>query len=148
MKLLVRLLFLFVSAVSLFADDAVIASVRAADDERVAATLAADPARLDAILSEALHYAHSNGKLDDKASFIGSLVSKNVLYESISYPRRDFAVVGSGIVLMTGRAVMQASSAGRKVVLDLNFLAVWREEGGKWRLLAWQSCNNPPPAAK
>ena len=24
---------------------------------------------------------------------------------------------------------------------------VWREEGGKWRFLAWQSCKNPPPAA-
>ena len=30
--------------------------------------------------------------------------------------------------------------------LDLNFLTVWREEGGKWRFLAWKSCKNPPPA--
>jgi len=25
----------------------------------------------------------------------------------------------------------------------LSFLAVWREENGKWRFLAWQSCKLP-----
>jgi hypothetical protein len=27
-----------------------------------------------------------------------------------------------------------------------SFLAVWREEKGQWRFLAWQSCKLPPPA--
>jgi hypothetical protein len=30
------------------------------------------------------------------------------------------------------------------IVNDLNYLAVWREEKGAWRFLAWQSCKNPP----
>ena len=37
------------------------------------------------------------------------------------------------------------SSPTGKLVNDLNYLAVWREEKGKWRFLAWQSCKNPPP---
>jgi hypothetical protein len=130
------------------ADDALIAAVRAADDERLAATQAADPARLNAVFSDALHYAHSSGKLDDKASYVQSLTSKNTIYESFAYQARNFTVAGPGIVLMTGRVVIHASNAGVKVINDLNFLAVWREEGGKWRFLAWQSCRNPPPAAK
>jgi hypothetical protein len=34
--------------------------------------------------------------------------------------------------------------------MDLSYLAVWRQEGGQWRFLAWQSCRMPetPAAAK
>lgn len=148
MKLLPRLLLLLaLTAGSLpAAEDKLMAAVRAADDERVAATQAADAVRLNAIFSDALHYAHSSGKLDTKASLIESLTSRNTVYESFAYQARNFTSAGPGIVLMTGRVVIHSINAGQKVINDLNFLAVWREEGGKWRFLAWQSCKNPPPA--
>jgi ketosteroid isomerase-like protein len=130
------------------AEDALIAAVRAADDERLSATRAADPARLDAIFSDALRYAHSNGKVEDKASFVQSLTSRKTIYESFDYQERSFTAAGPGVVLMTGRVIARAISAGQPVVLDLTFLAVWREEDGRWRFLAWQSCKNPPPVAK
>ena len=47
---------------------------------------------------------------------------------------------------MTGRMLAYSSNGEKKSTLDLNFLAVWREENGHWRFLAWQSCKNPPPA--
>jgi hypothetical protein len=126
-----------------------IAAVRAADDERVAATVAADAARLDAIYSDQLHYAHSNGVIDTKASFVESLTSGRSDYLAIDYVQRDFIPAGPGIVLMKGRAVVRLGSAEGTRLIDLNFLSVWREEGGRWRFLAWQSCRNPPatPAA-
>lgn len=120
-----------------------IAAVRAADDERVAATVAADAARLDAIYSDQLHYAHSNGVIDTKASFVESLTSGRSDYLAIDYVQRDFTPAGPGIVLMKGRAVVRLGSAEGTRLIDLNFLSVWREEGGKWRFLAWQSCRNP-----
>lgn len=129
-------------------DDAVIAAVRAADDERTAATVAADPARLDAIFSDQLHYAHSNGVIDTKASYVDSLVSGRSDYVSFEHLRREFVPAGPGIVLMQGRAIVKAGAPGKANALDLNYLAVWREENGQWRFLAWQSCRNPPPATK
>ena len=75
-----------------------------------------------------------------------SLVSRRTIYDSFNYSERNFKAVGPGIVLMTGRVVIHASNDGVKVINDLNFLAVWREENGHWRFLAWQSCKNPPPA--
>ena len=123
------------------------AAARAADDERLAATMAGDPARLDAIFSEELRYAHASGKVDNKASSIKSLTSRSTIYESFDYQERTFKVAGPGVVIMTGRVIVHVSNDGPKVTLDLNFLAVWREENGRWRLLAWQSCKNPPPAA-
>ena len=142
------LLLAFASVSLPAAEDALTAAMRAADDERIAATKTADPARLEAIFSDSLHYAHSSGKIEDKAAYVQSLTTRNTVYESFAYQTRDFRLAGPGIVLMTGRVTIHATSSGQKVINDLNFLAVWREEGGKWRFLAWQSCKNPPPVAK
>ena len=149
MKTLLRLLpFLALAFVSVHAaEDKAIAAVRAADDERLAATKSGDPKRLDAIFSNELRYAHSSGKVDTKASYVQSLTSRSTVYESFDYKERTFAVAAPGVVLMTGRVLIHSSNNGQKVENDLNFLAVWREEGGKWRFLAWQSCKNPAPAA-
>lgn len=131
------------------ADDKLIAAVRAADDARVAATKAADTKRLAAIYSDALHYAHSSGKVDNKATQLDGIANSANHYEKIEYAERSFVPAGPGIVLMKGRAIftMQPKAGGAKIINDLNYLAVWREEAGKWRFLAWQSCKNPPADA-
>lgn len=151
MKTLLRLLpFLALAFISAHAaDEKLLAAVRAADDERVAATIEGKRARLEAIYSNELHYAHSSGVLDTKASYIQSLVTRSTVYVAFDYKQRDFKLVAPGLVLMTGRALIKAGRDGEPVENDLNYLAVWREENGKWRFLAWQSCRNPPavPAA-
>ena len=128
--------------------DPLSAAVTAADDERVAASIAADRARLDAILSDELRYAHSNGKVDTKASYVDSIASHRSVYASYDYQSRLFLPAAPGVMLMSGRVLINAGTVENKNLLDLNFLAVWREENGKWRFLAWQSCRNPAPAAK
>ncbi|MBM3851904.1 MAG: nuclear transport factor 2 family protein [Verrucomicrobia bacterium] len=125
-----------------------IAAVRAADDERIAATTSASRARLEAVYSDALHYAHSSGRVDTKASQIELILTSGNKYERIEHKERTFIPAGPGIVLMKGRALYHMAGSGGRVVNDLNYLAVWREEGGQWRFLAWQSCKNPPPDAK
>ena len=126
------------------ADDKVIAAVRAADDERMAATKAGDRSRLEAIFSDQLRYAHSSGKVDTKASYMQSLTTRTTVYESFDYKERNFTVAAPGVVLMSGRVLIKATNNGQRADNDLNILAVWREEKGKWRFLAWQSCKNPP----
>lgn len=150
MKSFLRLLPLLALALAALraADDPDLAAVRAADDQRVAAILAADGARLNELLSPALHYAHSNGKLDDRNSFRDSLTTRQTIYHAMDYVKRDFTVAAPGVVLMTGCVRVNAEVGPQRVASDLNFLAVWRQEGGRWRFLAWQSCRVPPPAAK
>ena len=46
------------------------AALEAADDRRIAALVAADTAQLAPLLSADLRYVHSNGMVDDKASFL------------------------------------------------------------------------------
>jgi hypothetical protein len=127
-------------------DDPAVAAARAADEERIAATKSGERARLDAIFSDQLRYGHASGKVDTKASYVQSLVTRSTVYESFDYKQRDFLVAGPGIVIMTGRVLIKATNNGERADNDLNFLAVWRLENGKWRFLEWQSCKYAPPA--
>ncbi len=120
-----------------------IAAVTAADNERVAAILAGDAERLGALLSDDLRYAHSSGHIDTKATALAATASHRTVHERHEYLERKFTEVAPGVVLMTGRVIFHERSGGQPQVLDLNFLAVWRNEGGHWRFLAWQSCKNP-----
>jgi hypothetical protein len=131
------------------AEDKIIAAVRAADDERIAATKARDRARLEASYSDDLHYAHSNGRIDTKVSQLQGVTGGTNRYDEFEHKERIFTPVAPGVVLMRGHVLVHMSNAttGEKRTNDLNYLAVWREEKGKWRFLAWQSCPNPAPAA-
>lgn len=128
------------------ADEKVIAAVRAADDERVAAIQAADKARLDAIFSDVLHYTHSSGKIDNKASYMQALVSKATVYDRYEYLERSFVPLTPDVVLMTAHALIYSVSASGRNENDLAILAVYRRENGKWRFAAWQSAKLPPKA--
>ena len=148
-----RLLCLFAAIPSLSvlraADDKIIAAVRAADEARLAATIAGDRAGLEASYSDELHYVHSSGKIDNKASQIQGVTTGTNKYEKFDHQDRTFVSVAPGIVLMRGRVHvhMVNRQSGAKTMNDINYLAVWREEKGKWRFLAWQAARNTDPAA-
>jgi hypothetical protein len=148
-----RLLSLFVAipVVCLLraADDKIIAAVRAADDERLSASIAGDRAKLEQIYSDDLHYVHSSGKHDTKASQIQGVTTGGSKYEKFDHQERTFEAVAPGIVLMRGRVHVHMSNrkTGAKAMNDINYLAVWREEKGKWRFLAWQASKGVEDAA-
>ena len=129
------------------AEDKRSAALATADTERVAAMKSADREKLAAILSDDLRYAHSSGTVDTKQSFIESLTSGRTKYVALDYEERAFTFPAPGIALMTGRAHVKVTNATGEVDMLLSFLSVWREENGRWRFLAWQSCKLPAPAA-
>lgn len=120
-----------------------LAAVKAADKARVAAMQSPDREKLSAIFSDELRYAHSNGVVDTKASFIDILTTGKTKYVGYDYEEQSFTFPAPGIALMSGRAHVKAETATGTMDSVLSFLAVWREENGKWRFLAWQSCKLP-----
>ncbi len=143
--LLASLVLLF--AFQAFAEDSpALVAVKAADKDRVAAMQSGDRAKLDAVFSDELRYAHSNGIVDSKKSFIEILAAGKTKYVGYDYEEQNFTFPAPGIALMTGRAHIKAESEGKTMDAVLSFLAVWREEQGQWRFLAWQSCKLPPAA--
>lgn len=125
------------------AEDAAV--LTAADDARIAAMMAGDKAALEKVFSDELHYAHSNGVVDTKASFVEILAEGRTKYAGYDHEARSFTFPAPGVALMKGRARIQAESAKGKMDAVLSYLAVWRKEGETWRFLAWQSCKLPPP---
>jgi hypothetical protein len=123
------------------ADEAVL---RAADDARIAAMKSPERAQLASVFSDDLRYAHSNGVVDSKASFIDVLTSGKTKYAGYDHVERQFSFPAPGIALMSGQARIQAETANGKMDSVLSYLAVWRQENGQWRFLAWQSCKLPP----
>jgi len=141
--LLTSLALLFVA--QLFAEEnPKLAAVQAADKARVAAMKTPTTEALTAIFSDDLRYAHSNGIVDTKASFIDILTTGKTKYAGYDYEEQNFTFPARGIALMTGRAHVKALTATGEMDSVLSYLAVWREEGGQWRFLAWQSCKLPP----
>ncbi|MDB6138506.1 MAG: hypothetical protein JWO94_1578 [Verrucomicrobiaceae bacterium] len=144
--LLAALLCLYSLATLSAADDLRLAALQAADDARIAAVISPGHAGLDAMLSEDLRYAHSSGNVDTKASFLEALASGKLKYASYESQERNFTFPAPGIALMSGRAHVKAVTAAGELDMILSYLAVWREEGGKWHFLAWQSAKLPPVA--
>jgi len=131
------------------ADDAKLAAITAADDARVAAMLTPNQATLDMVLSDDLRYAHSNGKVDTKASLTASLLGGEAKYLSYQYTERAFRFPAPDVAVMAGRLEVQAKVDGVSMTTGISYLAVWRLEKGQWKFLAWQSCKIPPaPPAK
>ncbi len=131
-------------AFNILAQDAKVATLTAADEARVAAMKSPDREKLDAVFSDDLRYAHSNGVVDTKAAFIDILVGGKTKYVGYDVVERTFTFPAPGIALMAGRSRVQAETAKGKMDSVLSYLAVWREENGQWRFLAWQSCKLPP----
>lgn len=123
-----------------------LAAVTRSDDARIAAFRNPTADGLAAIFADELHYAHSNGLIDTKASFIEALTTGRTKYHAIDYEKREFTFPAPGIALMRGRVRIRAESATGPSDNVLSFLAVWRLEEGRWKFLAWQSCRLPPPA--
>ena len=128
------------------ADDAKLAAVTAADDARVAAMLSPSQAALDKVLSDDLRYAHSNGKVDTKASLTASLLGGEAKYLSYQYTERAFKFPAPDVAVMAGRLEVQAKVDGVAMTTGISYLAVWRLEKDGWKFLAWQSCKLPPAA--
>jgi hypothetical protein len=126
------------------ADDVgAIAAVQVADDQRTQAMVSADRQALGALLSDELVYGHSNGQVDTKSSLIAALADHRMVYERFDYRERVFVPAGPGMMLMRGRVIATIRNGEHRVPLDLQFLAVWREENKRWRFLAWQSARRP-----
>ena len=128
------------------ADD--FAAVRRSDQERISATIAGDAEKLGGLLSEQLRYAHSDGRVQGKRQFIAAVTSSKTKYISVEPRDVEYESIADGSVLTTGRAHLVVMANSTRLEFELHFLAVWRQESGQWRLLAYQSAQLPSEATK
>ena len=124
------------------------AAVLRADERRIRATVARDADALRELLSDDLHYAHADGRVQTKDQLVAALSSADLKYVSVQPEGVQFHSVAPGAATLSGRTRLVVDSEGQRVAFTLRFLSVWREERGQWRLIAYQSSQLPAPAAK
>lgn len=142
------ILIILIVLVAAFAQANDPATLRDADDARIAAMKSGDKKKLSAIFSDELHYAHSNGIVDTKQSFIDILASGKTKYLLNEPEERKITFPAPTIATISGRTHIKAVSEKGEMEATLSYLALWRLENGEWKFLAWQSCKLPPPEVK
>jgi hypothetical protein len=127
------------------ADDS--AAVLRAEARRIHATITRNPVELADLLSEDLHYAQADGRVQTKAQLIAALSTPDLNHLSVTPEGLKFQAVADGVGTLSGKARLLVESSGRRMAFSLRFLSVWRSEAGQWRLLAYQSTQLSEPIA-
>lgn len=100
-----------------------------------------DSLALRSLTSERLTYGHSSGKIEDRESFVTSLVTKTSDFESIILSDQEISVEGD---VAWVRHILKGNTieTGKPSPVNLKILLIWTKEGGIWKLLARQAVRN------
>ena len=114
-------------------EDAVAKSVEAFR----AAQVAADAKALDRLCAPELSYSHSDGHVEDKATFVANATSGKSKVLSLAYQDLKIRVVGPAAIVRfhwVGEAENVAD--GKKSATNLHILMNWQKQGADWKLLS------------
>ncbi len=114
----------------------------ALDKERMDAMAAKDVAKLKTLLCKDLIYTHSSARLDTKQSIIDNMESGATVYSSV-VPSEVAAQDLGDVVVLTGKAAIKVTTGGKDLDFGVRFTDVWQDQGGQWRMVAWQSTKLP-----
>lgn len=133
------------------AEPAVISALRA-DKARIAAMVAGDGAALAALMSDQLRFVHSDGRVESKADYVKNLMAGDTQYADAKTSLLETMQVDPDVVVVLGLQEMRKRLGTEWSEVKLRYLAVWRNETGVWRMIAWQSArpagNSIVPAKK
>src|SRR5215475_5518214 len=84
-----------------------------------------------------LSYSHSDGRVEDKATFIANATSGKSKFLSLAYQDPKIRVVGpAAIVRFHWVAESEAVADGKKSSTNLHILMNWQKQGADWKLLS------------
>lgn len=110
-----------------------------ADQARIKAMMAGDAAALGALMSDQLRFAHSDGRVESKADYVKNLLAGDTAYADVKLSEIETKLIAPDVVTIIGAQRMRKRLGPDWSDVFLRYLAVWRNEAGVWRLVAWQS---------
>jgi hypothetical protein len=98
----------------------------------------ADKTRLEDIVANQLSYGHSGGAIESKAVFVDAIVSKKLIFKSITLSDSTIAIAGNDAIV---RHVFlgETERNGKLATARVGALQVWQKIDGRWKLLARQA---------
>jgi len=121
------------------------AHAMAADEEAVAkrveafraAQVAADAKAFDGLCAAEMSYSHSDGHIEDKATFIKNATAGKSKLLSLEYKEPWVRVVGdAAIVRFHWLGESETIPDGKKSATNLHILMNWQKQGDDWKLLS------------
>ena len=101
------------------------------------AQIAADAKALDVLCAPELSYSHSDGRVEDKATFIANATNGKSKFLVLEYLEPQIRVVGpAAIVRFHWVAEAQSAADGTKTKTNLHILMNWQKQGAEWKLLS------------
>lgn len=116
------------------------------DEKDVAAAVAnlrkgmmdGDKNLLDQVTSPDLTYGHSNGKIEDKATFIQVLASGENDFVTMDIAEQTIKLVGNTAMVRHNLSA-QTNNGGTPGSTKLGVLLIWQKQRGTWKLIARQA---------
>ncbi|HEV7636227.1 MAG TPA: nuclear transport factor 2 family protein [Bradyrhizobium sp.] len=101
-----------------------------------AAQIAADAKAFDALCAPELSYSHSDGRVEDKPTFIANATNGKSKFVSLEYKELQIRVVGpAAIVRFHWIGEQEAVADGKKSATNLHILMNWQKQDDDWKLL-------------
>jgi ketosteroid isomerase-like protein len=101
------------------------------------AQIAADPKALGALCADELSYSHSDGRVEDKATFVANATNGKSKVVSLEYQDVKIRVVGPvAIVRFHWLGEAESVPDGKKSSTNLHILMNWIKQGSDWKLLS------------
>ena len=104
-----------------------------------------DKKGLEAITATDLSYGHSNGRIEDKATFVESLVSKTFDFVTIDLTQHSIKILGNTAIVRHNLSG-DTNDGGKPGHANIGIMQIWQKQQGKWKLLARQAFKLLPPA--
>ena len=102
-----------------------------------AAQFAADAKALEGLSAAELSYSHSDGRVEDKATFLTNATNGKSKWLSLEYQDVSIRVVGpAAIVRFHWVGESQSVPDGKKSSTNLHILMNWQKQGADWKLLS------------
>ncbi len=102
------------------------------------AMIEADKLTLLNLVADELSYGHASGTIEDKTSFISSIITGNNKYKAIEVSGETVKIVDDvGIVRHRFKAEVLIN--GKPFSADINVMQVWQRQQDEWKLLARQA---------
>ena len=127
-----------VSVQAVAAEPPVISAVRA-DKARLTAMMAGDGEALARLMSDQLRFVHSDGRVESKADYVKNLMAGDTQYADAKTSELETMQISPDVVVVLGAQEMRKRLGPEWSNIKLRYLAVWRNESGTWRMIAWQS---------
>lgn len=119
------------------------AAVAGAVESLRKAMVDADKAGLEKVTAPSLTYGHSNGRIEDRASFIGNLLSGYTDFVTMDLSAQSIIITGPTAIVrhtLSGKT----NDSGKPGNVTLYVMLVWQKEKGEWKLIGRQAVKVPP----